>query len=316
VPAGVPGRYRAAVLRAFRQPFTVEEVEAWNAPEGWVWLRVRATGVCGRDRVVWLGGFPNLKPPLILGHEVFGELDGRPYGVYPAFRAECGGGECLLLLGENVPGGYAEYVAVPRENLVPLPTRDYPAYAAAVCGVATFIHASRVAGVGRGDRVLVTGSLGGVGIHGIQYLVSLGATVYAYTRRREAARVLEELGAVPVHGFDFYRREGRVDVVMELVGAKTINESMRALRFGGTLVLIGNVHGEPVTITRPALLVMREIKVTGSAAYTREEYEEAVEIVGSGRVRPFYKTYRLEDINKAYEDIASGRVVGRAVVTP
>ena len=312
-----PARYRAAVLRGFGEPFSVEEVEAWDAPEGWVWLRVRATGVCGRDRVVWMGGFANLKPPLILGHEVFGELDGAAYGVYPAIPRDCGSpGACTGILGEDVPGGYAEYVAVPRENLVPLPTRDFESYAAAVCGVATLMHAARVAGVGAGDRVLVTGSLGGVGIHGIQYLLGLGARVYAYTRRRDKAGILAELGAEPVHDLQFYRRHGRVDVVVELVGARTINESMRALRHGGTLVLVGNVHGEPVTIARPALLVMREIRIVSSAAYTREEYEAAVRMVGSGRVKPFYKTYKLEEVNEAYRDIGEGRIVGRAVITP
>lgn len=311
---GRPRRFRAAVLKSFREPFSVEEVEALDAPEDWVWLRVRATGICGRDRVVWMGGFPNLRPPLVLGHEVFGELGGRAYGVYPALRGYCGGSECMLLLGEDTPGGYAEYTAVPKESLVPLPTGDFEAYAAAVCGVATFMHASRLAGVGAGDRVLVTGSLGGVGVHGIQYLLDIGARVYAFTRRREGASILSNLGAEPVHDLQFYRSLGRVDVVMELVGARTINESMRALRQGGTLILIGNVQGEPVTIARPALLVMREIRVVGSAAYTRPEYEEAVRLVGSGKIKPFYRTYSLDEINRAYEDVGSGRVVGRAVL--
>ena len=309
-------RYRAMVLHEFGAPFRPEVLEAGEPQEGWVWLTVRATGVCGRDRVVWMGGFRNLKPPLILGHEVFGEVDGKPYGVYPAVPSTCNGSPCILLLGENLPGGYAELVQVPRASLVELPTRDYSRYAAAVCGVATMIHASKVAGVGPGDKVLVTGSLGGVGIHGVQYLSMIGARVYAYTRRRDKARVLKELGVEPVHSLDFYREKGRVDVVMEIVGARTFNESMRSLRTGGTLVLVGNVGGEPVVIERPALLVMREIKVTGSAAYTMDEYRQAVELVGSGRIRAFYTEYRLEEVNKAYKDISEGRIIGRAVLVP
>ena len=222
----------------------------------------------------------------------------------------------MLLLGENTPGGYAEYTQVPRSSLVELPTRDYNIYAASVCGVATLMHASKVAGVGSGDKVLVTGSLGGVGIHGIQYLQMIGARVYAYTRRRDKSRILEDLGAAPVHDLEFYRTHGRVDVVMEIVGGKTINQSMRALRNGGTLVLIGNVDGRPITIERPALLVMREIKIVGSAAYTLEEYKTAIGIVGSGRIKAFYKAYRLDEVNRAYEDLAHSRVVGRAILNP
>lgn len=306
-------RFKAAVLHSWGSPFSIEEVEL-DGRKGWTWLRVRATGICGRDRVVWRGGFRNLRTPLIPGHEVYGEAGGRPYGVYPAVEAPCNGSTCTLLLGETAPGGYAEMVNVPSSSLVELPTREYARYAAAVCGVATMIHASKVAGLGPGDKVLVTGSLGGVGIHGIQYLAMRGAKVYAYTRRRQHARLLEELGVEPVHSLDFYRRTGRVDVVMELVGARTLNESMRSLRQGGTLVLVGNIGGEPIVIERPALLVMREISIKGTAAYTIEEYREAISLVAQGRIRPFYKAYRLEEVNKAYRDIEEGKVVGRAVL--
>ncbi len=317
--------YRAAVLHGFRRPFRVEEY-SWEPPSGWVEVRVRATGVCGRDLVVWRGGFPGLRPPLVLGHEVYGEHEGRPVGVYPAVVGE----ECLrcmegrenlcrdyVVLGEGLPGGYAERIYVPPWNLVPLPDSEYEKYAAAVCGVATFIHAARVAGVAAGDRVLVTGAAGGVGIHGVQYLVGLGLEVYGTTRSREKARVLEEIGVHPLTSREFSKEiGGKVDAVFEVVGAATINESMRALRPQGALVLIGNVEGRPVEITRPALLVMREIRLLGSAAYSRREYEAAIRLVAGGRIKPFYKSYRLEDVNKAYADMLEGRLLGRAVLKP
>lgn len=311
---------RAAVLYGWRQPFRVEEARV-RVPSDWVPVRVRSVGVCGRDLVVWKGGFPNLRLPLILGHEVFGEHEGRPVGVFPAVRPEeCrrAGGECgdYAVLGEHVPGGYAEIVHVPRENLAPLPDGDYDKYAAAVCGVATMIHAARVAGVGRGDRVLVTGASGGVGIHGAQYLALIGAEVYAYTRSPEKARILRELGLHAVTSLDFYRSEGRVDAVMELVGGPTINESMRTLRPGGTLVLVGNITGEPIVIRRPALLVMREISIRGSAAYTPEEWLEAIRIVAEGRVKPFYRAYPLEEVNEAYRDALEGGRIGRVILRP
>jgi len=295
--------------------------------EDWVEVRVRAVGVCGRDVVVWRGGFPNLRPPLLLGHEVFGEHDGEPVGVYPAVpltgecRARLERGEVcdpreVVILGEGVPGGYADRVYVPEWSLVPLPDDDYERYAAAVCGVATMMHAARVAGVAAGERVLVTGASGGVGVHGIQYLKLLGARVYAYTRSGAKAALLAELGVEPVTSLSFYREAGRVDVVMELVGAATVNESMRALRPRGRLVLVGNVRGEPIVLERPALAIMRELAVYGSAAFTRPEYEAAVRLVGEGAVRPFYRRYRLEDINLAYEAVARGEIVGRAVLVP
>ncbi len=314
-------RFRAAVLKEFGKPFSLEEVEI-QPPEGWVRVKVKAVGVCGRDGVVWKGGFRNLKPPLILGHEIFGEYKGRPVAVFPAVVGE----ECLRpgmpenlcrdyrILGETLPGGYAEEVYVPEWNLIPLRDRVYEKYAAAACGVATAIHALKQAGVGPGDKVLVTGAGGGVGIHMVQYYAKLGLQVYAQTRSEWKAKILEELGATPVVGRDFSRQAGKVDAVFEIVGAPTINESMRALKPRGTLVLVGNVTGEPVTITRPALLVMREVRITGTAAYTRSEYEAAIRIIEQGLVRPIYKAYKLEDVNQAYRDIAEGKVLGRAVL--
>ncbi len=316
---------RAAVLREFGAPLSVEDVELRPPGPGWVPVRVRAVGVCGRDLVVWRGGFPGLRPPLILGHEVFGELDGDPVGVYPAVVDE----ECLRamdeagtttvcrdyrILGEGVPGGYAELVYVPRHLVFELPDDRYADYAAAACGVATALHAARLAGVGAGDRVLVTGASGGVGVHAVQVLVGMGARVYAYTRSPAKARVLERLGAVPVTDLAGLRE--KVDVVLEIAGAPTVNESLRLLRPRGTLVLVGNVEGRPLEIRRPALIIMRELRVVGTAAYTPSEYREAVRMVHEGAVRPFYRLYRLEEVNRAYEDVASSRLVGRAVLVP
>ena len=320
-------RVRGALLYGFREPFRLEEFE-YEVPDDWVEVRVRAVGVCGRDLVVWKGGFPNLRTPLLLGHEVFGEYNGKPVGVFPAIVSEqcrramdrdpwtvCDVGD-VAILGENMPGGYADRVYVPEWNLVPLPDDEYEKYAAAVCGVATMMHAARVAGVGPGERVLVTGATGGVGIHGVQYLRLLGAEVIGYTRSPERARVLEELGVRAVTSLDFYKKEGRVDVVIELVGSHTLNESMRALRPRGRLVLVGNISGRPVEIRRPALLVMRELAVYGSAAFTKKEYEAAVKLVGEGHVRAFYRRYRLEDINQAYKEALEGGRVGRIVLAP
>jgi len=321
-------RVRGAILESFRAPFRIGDFE-YQVPDDWVEVEVKAVGVCGRDLVVWKGGFRNLRPPLLLGHEVFGYADGEPVGVYPAIvvseecrrrmdsdpGAVCDVGEALVL-GEQLPGGYADRVYVPEWNLVRLPDEDFDKYAAAVCGVATLMHASRVARVAAGDRVLVTGASGGVGIHGVQYLRLIGAEVYAYTRSKERARVLESLGVNAVTSLSFYREAGRVDAVMELVGKYTFNDSMRALRPRGRMVLIGNISGEPVPIERPALLVMRELEIHGSAAFSKKEYEAAVRLVGSGVVKAFYKTFRLDEVNEAYRIVGSGEILGRAVLKP
>lgn len=317
-----------AVLEEFRKPFIIKTFQ-YQVPEDWVEVEVKAVGVCGRDTVVWKGGFPNLKPPILLGHEVFGYYNDEPVAVFPALvvseecrkrmevdpHAACGAGD-ILILGEQFPGGYADKVYVPEWNIIPLPDEDFPKYAAATCGVATLMRASKVSRVSAGEKVLVTGASGGVGIHGVQYLNLIGAEVYGYTRSRDRAKVLKELGVIPVTSPDFYKELGRMDVVMELVGKYTFNWSMRALRTRGRLVLIGNISGEPVEIKRPALFVMRELEMHGSAAYSKKEYEAAIKLIGEGVIKAFYKKFPLADINKAYEIVLSGELLGRAVLEP
>nr|WP_252900823.1 alcohol dehydrogenase catalytic domain-containing protein [Vulcanisaeta sp. JCM 14467] len=70
-------RVLAAVLREFNKPFSIEEYDIGDPGPNDVVVRVKAAGICGRDLVIWRGGFKNLKPPLILGHEIFGEVNGK-----------------------------------------------------------------------------------------------------------------------------------------------------------------------------------------------------------------------------------------------
>ncbi len=314
------------MLEEFRKPFKIREFN-YNVPEDWVEVKVKAVGVCGRDTVVWKGGFTNLRPPLLLGHEVFGYYNDEPVAVFPAIvwsddcrkkmeedpSSICDVREASIL-GETTPGGYADKVYVPEWNIIRLPDEEFEKYAASTCGVATLMHASRVAGVSAGSKVLVTGASGGVGVHGIQYLKLIGAEVYAYTRSVERAEILGRLGVTPVTSLDFYKELGKVDIVMELVGKYTFNDSMRALKPKGKMVLIGNISGEHIPCERPALFVMRELSLYGSAAFTKREYEAAIRLIGEGFIKPFYESYSLSNINEAYERVLSGDLVGRVVL--
>jgi len=313
---------QAVVLTDFRADGWQVETRDVEAAPGEVVLRVRAAGICGRDRVIVRGGFRNLRPPLVLGHEVFGDVDGRPYAVYPFLTCRrCGfclsGAENLCegdfqVLGETRPGGYAEAVAVPTDLLVPLPTEAYVDYAAAACAVATTFHAVRQADVGPGARVLVTGAGGGVGIHMVQVLRQMGLEVVALVSKAKAD-VVAGLGVEVVSPPD---RPPVVDAVFENVGAPTINLSLAALRRKGTLVWVGNVTGEAPRLLRPAVTIMREHRIVGSAAYTRREWTLALEWIGSGRVRPFYRTFPRTAVAEAFAALDRGEVVGRAVLVP
>lgn len=119
---------------------------------------------------------------------------------------------------------------------------------------------------------MVTGGAGGsVGMHMIQYLKTLGAKVIAVTSSGKKPKVEKYADEVVLEG---QRYPGKVDIVYDNVGAPTINEGLRSLDKEGTLVLIGNVEGQEIVLKRPALTIMREQRIVGSAAYTSAEVRE------------------------------------------
>ncbi|QXJ31056.1 alcohol dehydrogenase catalytic domain-containing protein [Saccharolobus shibatae] len=306
---------KAAILTQFNSPFVIGNAE----PKGvGVKVNVAYTGICGRDLVIWKGGFKNLKLPLILGHEIVGYYKGRPVAIYP--NLNCGsceycksGKENLCdnarILGEGeITGGYAEEVIIPERNIIPLPDDKLEKYAATMDPVATAIHATKLANLNRDSKVLVTGAGGGVGIHLVQYLKYLGiSSIYGLSSKGEK---LQELGVTPISDI----RGEKFDAIFELVGSKTINDSLRALKKEGILVLIGNTEGEPITLLRPAMTIMRQHKIIGSASYTKAEYEEAIKLVGEGKIKAIYEIYELERINEAYKKMMERKVLGRAVL--
>jgi D-arabinose 1-dehydrogenase-like Zn-dependent alcohol dehydrogenase len=312
---------KAAVLEEFGKPLSIKNIDIKGED---TLIKVKSAGMCGRDLVIWKGGFRNLKLPLILGHEIFGELNGNPVGVFGT--VVCGscryckeGKENLcensVFFGEGRPGGYAEAIYAPNNSIFPLPDKEYEKYAAAVCPLATSIHASNLANVREDTEVLVTGAGGGVGIHMIQYLKTLGAYVISITSEQKKEEVKKFSDEV-ITEKEFSRLVKGVDVVMELVGSETINESLRSLSRDGTLVLIGNVTGKEISIKRPALTIMRQQRIIGSASYTRKEVLNAVDIIHKGKITPIYKKYELENVNDAMKNLSEGKILGRAVLIP
>jgi D-arabinose 1-dehydrogenase-like Zn-dependent alcohol dehydrogenase len=314
-------RFKAAVLEKYNEPLVIKEIEA-QLQNNEVAIKVKATGICGMDIVIWRSGFRNLTPPLVLGHEIFGELEEKPVGIYSIIN--CGrckycvlGKENLCLnsqfLGMAKFGGFAEYVIVPRDNIFQLPDKEYVKYAATVEPLATSIHAAKLALVKKGKTILVTGAGGGVGIHMIQYLKYLGARVVSITSESKKEAVKRYSDEV-ITEKDFSRYIKDVDVVMELVGSETINESLRALSREGILVLVGNVTGSEITLKRPALTILREQRIIGSASYTRKEVDEAIKLIRNNVVKAIYKEYEFESINEAITDLLHNKILGRAVL--
>lgn len=337
---------KAVLFRRFGGPEVLEAADL-PVPEpapGEILVRVRACGVCYHDVVNRSGHLPRTALPCVPGHELAGEVAavGRDVGgVQVGTRVVCAAkmpcGECRHCrmgqnhlcvrgpgFGEAVPGGYAEYAIVRPAAFVPLPDGiSFVQAAVLACGVATALHAVRRGRVGVGETVLVTGASGGVGVHAVQLARLAGARVLGVTASPEKVDLLRSHGAEPIVSpdgrfHDLVRRiapEG-VDCVLEITGSPTLPASLRAVRTGGRVVVVGNVAPGQDPPVNPGLLIYKEIDLLGAKASTLYELQEAAELVARGMIRPVVgHVMPLGQAAAAHRLLQERRAQGRIVLT-
>jgi D-arabinose 1-dehydrogenase-like Zn-dependent alcohol dehydrogenase len=310
-------------------------------------IRVLACGVCGHDLLARRGRLAAAQGT-VLGHEIAGEVVGTGSGLADDLlgrrvalvqRISCGTcPECTAGLttlcrqgpgfyGEDVPGGYAEYVLATPRNIVPVPD-SIPDTAAAIlsCAVGTGLRALRRAGTRAGDIVVITGAGGGVGVHAVELAHHLGATVIALTGTPSKEKALLELGAdtvlvTPDAGAvrgcvrSLGGRRG-ADVAIELTGGPTFPLALRALGPRGRLVLVGNTEPAALPLD-PGLSILKELTIHGSAHADTSDLAEVIDLVASGAVTPVpARTWPLEEAAAAHKAVERREITGRAVLVP
>ncbi len=339
---------RAAVFHAAHRPLEVTEVGTPTPGPGQALIAVAGCGLCHTDLHYVDHGVETFKPPpLILGHEAAGTVaalgpgtNGRAVGDRVLIPSVLSCGRCrfcrqgrenlcanLVMLGNNVDGGYAEYVVAPASDLVPVPD-SLPLERACVIAdaLSTPYHAVKQRGrVRMGDTVAVVGC-GGVGLNLVQCAAVAGARVIAIDVNDQRLEIARALGAAEaINPRDTPRvdkavralTDGGVDVAFEAIGTpKTIELAFGLLRKGGRLCVLG-YSAEPVTLSA-ARLMYYELEVAGSLGCGAGEYPEIIALLVAGRLRlePIVSgTIPLADINEGLDRLRRGEGV-RWVVTP
>lgn len=324
---------RAAVVTEHGGPEKLEL--GWapvpEPPPGWIRVRVLACALNMLDVFV-RRGMPGvrLELPHIPGGDIVGTIDALGDG------AQCPPLGTLILLdplvnhkalGEDLPGGLAEYVIAPAANAIPLTVdpQDAPRYAALpiAYGTARRMLADR-AQLAAGESVVVLGAAGGVGVACIQLGKAMGARVIACSSSRAKLDQLATLGAdelVDTSSGDFgsqvWKLTGRTgaDVIVDYLGADTWPQSVRAVRRGGRLVTCGASTGF-LAQTDLRYVWTRELSILGSDGWSRGDLTELVRQVGSGQLAPvIHAVYPLSQIRDAVAELEDRRAVGKVVVT-
>jgi NADPH:quinone reductase-like Zn-dependent oxidoreductase len=236
---------------------------------------------------------------------------------------ECPGFELLGYL--NYPGGYAEYVKVPAQNLISIP--DHIDFVTAAAFPLTFLTAWHMlmtrARLTPGEDVLVLAAGSGVGQAAIQIGLLLGARVFATAGSDEKLERARALGASEVihhHKQDvaaeimrLTHRRG-VDVVIEHVGAATWANSVRSLARGGRLVTCGATSGPHVEIDLRALFV-KQLSLLGSYVGTKGELLRVAQFFFAGQLKPVIdRTFPLADAAQAQRRMEASEHFGKIVL--
>ncbi|MDP9021641.1 MAG: zinc-binding dehydrogenase [Actinomycetota bacterium] len=294
-----------------------------DPPPGWTVVQVRAASINHHDLWSLRGiGLREDQLPIVLGCDAAGVTeDGREVIVHSVISETDGDDDALTrsdfsILSERYDGTFAERVAVPRRNLIDKPP-DL-SFAEAACLPTAYLTVYRAlftrGGLNPGGRVLVQGAGGGTSTAAILLARAAGARVYVTSRsaqKRDAARELGAHAALEAGE----RLPERVDLVLESVGEATWEHSMKSVRAGGTVVVIGATTGT----TPPAVLnhlFFRHLRVLGSTMGTRRELESLVRFLHVTGVRPLIdETFPLTDGDQALARLAAGDVFGKLVLT-
>jgi NADPH:quinone reductase-like Zn-dependent oxidoreductase len=295
-----------------------------SPPDGWTTVTVRAAALNHHD--VWTLRGVGISPdrlPIVVGCDAAGvDEDGNDVIVHAVIGdpAVAGGDETLdprrSLLSERFDGTFAQRVAVPRRNLVPMPSAL--SYTEAACLPTAYLTAYRMlftrSGLQPGATILVQGAGGGVATALVVIGRAAGFRVWATSRDEEKRRRALELGADQVFESGA-RLPGRVDAVMESVGEATWAHSLRALKPGGRIVVCGATSGAvpPADLNRVFFL---QLSVVGSTMGTRDELGRLAVFLEQTGVRP--KIDRIMPLDQARDGFAAmiaGDLFGKVVFT-
>jgi NADPH2:quinone reductase len=325
---------RAVQVSTLEGPEALEVVDVDEPVAGpdQVLVDVEAAGVVFPDLLLSRGEY-QMRPelPFVLGSEVAGTVRSAPEGS--GFAA----GDRVAAM--CVLGGFAQVVVAPVDQTFPLPdtvSADVGAGLPMNYLTAHFVLGQR----GRltvGETVLVHGAAGGVGIACIQFAKARGASVIAVVSTEGKAEVARAAGAdhavlvTDAEGAGFkdavleITGKAGVDIVVDPVGGDRFTDSLRSLRRGGRLLVVGFTAGEIPTVKVNRLL-LRNIEVVGAAwgewaygnpGFMRGQWDEILDDVAAGRLAPpISATFPLAQTAAAVGELAERRVAGKVVVRP
>jgi D-arabinose 1-dehydrogenase-like Zn-dependent alcohol dehydrogenase len=334
-------KMKAAQISKPGGDFELVERDIPEPGPGQVRVKVEACGICHSDVLVKDGLWPGIQYPRVPGHEIAGRIDavgdnvtewkkGQRVGVgwhggHDFVCEQCRRGDFAMCVNRKVTGidfdgGYAEYMIARAEALAAIPD-ELPAEEAGpfMCAGVTVYNALRNSGARGGDVVAVLG-IGGLGHLGVQYARQMGFETVALGRGKDKEPLARELGA------HHYIDSGEDDAAAELQklggarvilatapNAKAISALVDGLSPNGKL-LVPAAPNDPLTVSVLSL-IMGARSVAGWYSGTARDSQDTLEFSALTGVHPMIEKYSLSRVGEAYEQMHSGKVRFRVVLT-
>lgn len=319
---------KAAITPSYGSPdvIAIREVPTPAAGPHEILVQVRATPVTAGDRRLRAADFPSISAVpgrLMMGvfrprHPVQGTMfAGRVVAVGSAVTRYAVGDD---VFGSVDHGAYAEYLSLPEDGaLARMPAGvGYEEAAAVPYGAVTALRFLRdLGGVAPGDKVLVVGASGGVGLFAVQLAKHLGAEVTGVCSRGsfELVRALGADHVVDYETEDFTAGEARYDVIFDVAGATRFSRCRSSLADHGRYLTLFVSVGVLLQMALTSMSDGPKAKF-GLALGTRDDMEQLRELVEQGALRPVIaRSFPLERIVDAHAEVDAGRTRGAVVVT-
>ncbi|ALX47570.1 zinc-dependent alcohol dehydrogenase [Lentibacillus amyloliquefaciens] len=269
-----------------------------------VLIKVAYVGICGSDLVAWNGNYPRVTPPVTLGHEFSGVVEkvgskvtkfniGDPVVAEPLLSCgkceacenghynQCGN---LRLIGIDMDGGMADYVAVNEKQLFRIPSNVTLSAAALVEPLSVGVHMVKKSGVKPNQNVLIVGG-GPIGLIAALVVRTYGANVYISEINPFRLEKAKELGFHTINPKEKSLEEQVVsltdnklfDLSFEVTGSLGgLNDCILSTKAGGIVVIAGVTQKSEVNIYE---VIKRELNLVGTRVYTSDDYETALKLM-------------------------------------
>lgn len=304
----------------------VEEVETPKPQAGETLVRMRAAALNHRDVFITRGLYQNIELPRTLGADGAGEVDGKPVIVDPTigwgdddrvWRPEA------RILGMPRDGTFAQYVAVPAENVHPTPEHLSSEEAAALplAGVTAFRATFARGQLQEGETVLITGIGGGVQTFVLMFAKTCGARVIATSSSDEKLERAKALGADFTVNYksdpDWHKTArkfaGNIDMVVDSAGGESFAKALTVVRWGGRAVTYGATTGEAKIRMFPVF--WNQVDIRGTSMGSPKDFSAMLHFVSKHRIKPVIdRVYEIDDVVAAAKRMDEAQQFGKIVL--